>query len=84
MALTYREPSLCVVNIKDGLRFSAFIIAHVGSGSKSKREEENSFARSARSLGTSPHYCEAHHLHGVQPRSFVSALRRNDVELTLK
>ncbi len=42
------------------------------------------FARSATSLGVSPHHCEAHHLHGVQHRSFVSALRRNDVELTLK
>ena len=29
------------------------------------------FARSATSLGVSPHHCEAHHLHGVQHRSFV-------------
>ena len=29
------------------------------------------FARSATSLGASPHLCEAHHLHKVQHRSFV-------------
>ena len=29
------------------------------------------FARSATSLGVSPHHCEAHHLHEVQHRSFV-------------
>ena len=34
-------------------------------------------------IGRSPHHCVAHHLHEVQHRSSVSALRRNDVSLRL-
>ena len=45
----------------------------LGGGAQEVRQ--NSFARSATSLGVSPHHlCEAQlHLHEVQPRSFVSA-----------
>ena len=43
---------------------------------------KNPFARSATSLGVSPHHCEAHHLRLVATL-FCVRLRRNDVSLRL-